>query len=226
MMQGLGIRVRVEHGNALICAGIKAFLSGGSGEFTIVTAQSSGAPADVLIADIDLGLRGLETGSARSVLIIAHDNDEAMIRKALGMGVKGLLLHTCAAEELVAAVRSVSRGETAFSPDVAHRIVHSLASEPLTERELEVLHLMVHGFADKDIAKELVIALVTVKSHMKSILMKLGAARRTEAAAIAQRRGLARLDRPIERAGADHFARSPSPRRLVQSRLSRATSSI
>jgi two-component system NarL family response regulator len=195
MMQALGrIRVRVAHGIPLICAGVRAFLSSAD-EFVVV--ESTGA-TDVLIADMELGLRALENGGAGSVLIVAHDDGEALIRKSLGMGVKGLLLHTCAAEELLAAVRTVSRGGTIFSPGVANRIVHSFASEPLTDRELEVLHLMVHGFPDKDIARHLAIALGTVKSHMKSILMKLGASRRTEAAAIAQRRGIARLDGPIE----------------------------
>lgn len=193
-MQGLErIRVRVTHGVPLICAGVRALLAG-SNEFVI--AESTEA-ADVLIADMESGLRALGSGSGRSVLIVAHDDGEASIRKALGMGVKGLVLPTCAAEELLAAVRTVSRGGTIFSPDVASRIVHSFASEPLTDRELEVLQLMVHGFPDKDIARHLAIALGTVKSHMKSILMKLGASRRTEAAAIAQRRGIARLDSPV-----------------------------
>jgi DNA-binding NarL/FixJ family response regulator len=57
---------------------------------------------------------------------------------------------------------------------------------------------MVQGFSDKDMARKLMIAPGTVKSHVRSILTKLGAARRAEAAAIAQRRGIARLDRPLE----------------------------
>lgn len=195
------IGVRVTHGVPLIRAGIDAFLSRAR-EFDVVAEHAVGAAADVLVTDIDCGLRALESGSARNVLIVTQDDGEAVIRKALELGVRGLLLHTCGVEELTAAVRTVSRGGTAFSPGVANRIVHSFASEPLTERELEVLHLMVHGFSDKDMARKLFIALGTVKSHMKSILTKLGAARRTEAAAIAQRRGIARLDGAVESAGA------------------------
>ncbi len=86
-------------------------------------------------------------------------------------------------------------------PWVANRIVQSFAFEELTERELDVLHLMVQGLTDKDMARQLLIALGTVKSHVRSILTKLGASRRTEAAAIAQRRGLARLSNPFESRG-------------------------
>jgi DNA-binding NarL/FixJ family response regulator len=199
------IRVRVAHGVPLVRAGIGAFLAG-TGEFDVVAAHASN-PTDVLVADLDFGLRALETRSAQHVLIIALDDGEAMIRKALGMGVSGLLLHTCGADELTAAVRTVSSGGTAFSPCVANRIVHSFASEPLTDRELEVLQLMVRGCSDKDMARQLVIALGTVKSHMKSILTKLGAARRTEAAAIAQRRGITRLDSPMHRADTSGIVR-------------------
>ena len=105
-----------------------------------------------------------------------------------------MLLHTCAPEELTAAVRTIALGGTAFAPHVANRIVQSIASDSLTERELEVLQLLVQGSTDKDVARRLRIALGTVKSHVRSILSKLGATRRTEAAAIAQRRGLAHLE--------------------------------
>jgi DNA-binding NarL/FixJ family response regulator len=180
-----------------MASGIRAILSS-SDEFEVIVSQAH-SPADVLITDVDSALRASGNASARrNVLIVAQDDGEAVIRKALGKGVRGFLLHTCGAEELAAAVKTVSRGGTAFPPLVANRIVQSFGSKQLSERELEVLHLMVHGFSDKDMARQLAIALGTVKSHMKSILAKLGAARRTEAAAIAQRRGIARLDSLLE----------------------------
>lgn len=184
------IRIRITHSVPLVRAGIAAVLSG-AGDFEV---DASYGGTDVLIGDIETGLRALATQSARNVLIIAQDDGEAVIRKALEKGVRGFLLHTCGPDELKSAVKTVSRGGTAFAPFVASRIAQSFASEALTERELEVLQLMVHGYSDKDMARKLVIALGTVKSHMKSILTKLGAARRTEAAAIAQRRGLTRIE--------------------------------
>jgi DNA-binding NarL/FixJ family response regulator len=200
------IRVRVVHGVPLTASGISAVLSS-SGEFEVSVSHVNGAGhaaglshsmADVLVADVDAGLRALGSGSLyRHVLIVAQDDGEMAVRKALGNGARGFLLHTCGAEELRAAVKTIIRGGTAYAPEVARRIVESFTSEQLTVRELEVLQLMVHGCSDKDIAKKLLIALGTVKSHMKAILTKLGAARRTEAAAIAQRRGITRLDRPF-----------------------------
>lgn len=201
------IRVRVAHYVPLIELGISAVLAS-SGEFEVVTPPASRAchPADisygatdVLVADADTGLRALSGKDvSRNVLIIAQDDGEDLIRKALVKGVRGFLLHTCEVEELTAAVKTLSRGGTAFTPLVTNRIVQSFAFQPLSDRELEVLQLMVQGSSDKDIARKLVIALGTVKSHVKSILTKLGAARRAEAAAIAQRRGIARLDSPLE----------------------------
>lgn len=196
------IRVRVAHGVPLIGSGIIAILSSSS-EFEVVASRAksrghavggSQGTADVLVADVDAGFRALDSdGVCRNVLMVAQDGGEAVIRKALGKGVRGFLFHTCGVEELMTAVKTVSRGGTAFAPLVTNRIVESFSSELLTERELEVLHLMVHGFSDKDMARKLLIALGTVKSHMKSILTKLGGARRTEAAAIAQRRGIANV---------------------------------
>jgi DNA-binding NarL/FixJ family response regulator len=192
--------VRIEHRVPLIRSGINAILAG-SGEFELVAAPAYGqardashSETDVLIADVDTGLSALESGIACNVLIVAQEDGEVLIRKALAKGVRGFLLHTCAAEELTTAVKTVSLGGTAFAPLVTDRILQSFAFEQLTERELQVLQLIVHGCSNKDIARKLQIAPGTIKSHVKAIFIKLGAARRAEAAAIAQRRGIARLD--------------------------------
>jgi DNA-binding NarL/FixJ family response regulator len=206
------IRVRVAHGVPLIESGIRATLAT-SDEFEVA---SPGAAADVLIADFEAGLRALNGAASRSVLIIAHDDGETMVRNALEHGVRGFLLHDCEVAALTSAIRTVANGGTAFAPSVASRMVQSLAFDALTERELEVLQLMVHGLSDKDMARKLSIAPGTVKSHVRSILTKLRAGRRAEAAAIAQRRGLARLDRSL--ATAFSFKLPPA--------LSRATEQI
>jgi DNA-binding NarL/FixJ family response regulator len=190
------VRVRVAHTVPLVEAGIGALLES-AGEFELVSSHGS---ADVLVADLDTGLRALNAGLCRNVLIVAPDDGETIVRTALEQGVRGFLLQDCEVAELLSAIRAVSRGETVFAPSVANRMVQSLAFDQLTERELEVLQLMVHGLSDKDMARKLFIAPGTVKSHVRSILTKLRAARRAEAAAIAQRRGIARLDRPISTA--------------------------
>lgn len=199
------IKVRISHCVPLIGSGIGAILAT-SGEFEVVAGAAQGA-TDVFITDIETGLRALAHGSVcPNVLIVAQDDGEALIRKALAQGVRGFLLHTCATDELTTAVKALSRGGTAFAPLVTDRIVQSFAFEQLTERELEVLQLMVQGSSNKDIARKLLIAPGTIKSHVKSIFIKLGAARRAEAAAIAQRRGIARLDGPLNTAPAREMA--------------------
>jgi DNA-binding NarL/FixJ family response regulator len=200
----------------LIESGIGAILAS-SGEFELA---SSPAMTDVLIADIDAGLRALESGMCQNVLIIAEDDGETVIRKAVEQGVRGFLLHDCAVEELMSAIRTVGRGGTVFASSVANRMVQSLAFDQLTERELQVLQLMVHGLSDKDMARKLFIAPGTVKSHVRSILTKLRAGRRAEAAAIAQRRGIARLDRP--RAAAVSFNVSPVLSRATEETCARS----
>jgi DNA-binding NarL/FixJ family response regulator len=210
-------RVRVTHGVPLIESGISAVLAS-SGEFELV---SSHTMADVLIADIGAGLRALESGMCRNILILAEDDGETAIRKAVELGVRGFLLHDCEVEELLSAIRTVGRGGTVFASSVANRMVQSLAFEQLSERELEVLQLMVHGLSDKDMARKLFIAPGTVKSHVGSILTKLRAGRRTEAAAIAQRRGIARLDGP--RAAAVSFNVSPVLSRATEETHARST---
>jgi DNA-binding NarL/FixJ family response regulator len=187
------ISVRIAHGVPLIERGISATLAV-SEEFELV---SPGTAADVLIADLDSGLRALNSGACRNVLVVAHDDGETMVRNAIEHGVRGFLLHDCEIEELTGAIRTVARGGTVFARAVANRMVQSLAFDALTERELEVVQLMVHGLSDKDMARKLHIAPGTVKSHVRAILTKLRAGRRAEAAAIAQRRGIARLDRPL-----------------------------
>ena len=187
------IRVRVAHSVPLIEGGIRATLAASS-EFDVV---AHGMAAEVMVADLEEGLRALDSGVCRNVLIIAHDDGETMVRNAVERGVRGFLLHDCEVEELRNAIRTIARGGTVFAPCVASRMVQSLAFDALTERELEVIQLMVHGLSDKDMARKLFIAPGTVKSHVRSILTKLRAGRRAEAAAIAQRRGIARLDRSL-----------------------------
>jgi len=185
------VRVRVAHSIPLVALGI-SFALAKSGDFDL---SLSGAPglSDVLVADVETGLRAMRDGAhSGCVVLIAEDDGEVAIRKSIESGARGLLLQSCAVEELADAVKTVSRGGTAFAGVVASRLAESVAHDPLTPRETEVLQLMVRGLSDKDMARKLAISPGTVKSHMKGILTKLGAARRTEAAAVARRRGLVR----------------------------------
>jgi DNA-binding NarL/FixJ family response regulator len=190
-------RVLVAHEDPLLSAGIAASLVA-SMEFDVVVPESgrrdvSGVrDVDVVIADFARALHEAERHD--KVLVLARDDSGADVRTALRLGVRGFLVQRCSIEELVAAIRAVADGHCAFAPSVAATVVESLGYEELSTREVEVLRFIMVGFCDKGIAREMGIAMGTVKSHVKSILAKLGAARRTEAAAIAQRRGIARMD--------------------------------
>jgi DNA-binding NarL/FixJ family response regulator len=192
--------VLVAHEDQVLSAGIAAVL-GTSVDLHVVVANperqwsedaESLRRVDVVIADLAYGLRAAALG--RKVLVLARDDGESAVRTALQSGIRGFLLQNCSVQELTAAVRTIGSGQSALAPSVAARMAESFGYQELTSREVEVLNLMIAGFCDKQIAKEMGVATGTVKSHMKSILTKLRAARRTEAAAIAQQRGIARLN--------------------------------
>jgi len=192
-------RVLVAHPDALLCAGIAAVLAT-SPDFQVRVGESgSFGEVDVVIADLAAGLRA--AGLGRKVLVLASSDREADVRTALRNGVRGFLLQSCGIEELMSAIRAIGGGGSALAPSAAARVAESFGYEELTTREAEVLHFVIAGFSDKDIARSMDIALGTVKSHMKQILTKLRAARRTEAAAIAQRRGIARADWAVAASG-------------------------
>ena len=124
------------------------------------------------------------------VVILTHSDGEAQICRALEHGARGYLLLGCGPEDLVKCIRSVYEGGVALEPLVARRIAENMKQEPLTAREKGVLRQLMLGLSNKKIADEFNLAEGTVKTHVKSILAKLHARSRTEAIAIAHRRGL------------------------------------
>lgn len=103
---------------------------------------------------------------------------------------RGYLLHDCSTEELSNAVRCVAEGRRYLSCAVADQLLDNLAAAAPTVRELEVLQLIAHGLANKDIGRRLGIGEGTVKTHVKALLRKLGEPSRTAVIAEAFRRGL------------------------------------
>lgn len=155
--------------------------------------------ADVVIADYDTALEivskerlaSAQRGRApTNVLIVTRCETEWQVRHALEEGVRGYLLLDCSQEEVADAVRTLHRGGRYLGAVVAQRMAESLACVMPTGRELEVLRLLARGHVNKVIASKLDIAIGTVKSHVRSILQKMNASTRTEAAALADRRGL------------------------------------
>ncbi|NPC57882.1 response regulator transcription factor [Caenimonas soli] len=203
------IKVLVLHRDALISAGVASAL--GKHPDLVVrepdALQAVDAPAralqhermDVIVADYDTALEIMSKerlepaprgATPPNVLIVTRCETQWQIRHALEQGVRGYLLLGCSRHELAEAVRGLHRGERYLGAVVAQRIAESLACEMPTGRELDVLRLLARGHGNKAIALKLNIAVGTVKSHVKAILQKLDAATRTEAAAVADRRGL------------------------------------
>ena len=131
-------------------------------------------------------------GSARILMLTAFDGDED-IHKALAAGAEGYVLKGSTGEQLVPAVRAVAAGKRWIPAEVAQRLVRREEFEPSTPRELEVLHELAKGLANKQIADVMDISLHTTKEYLKSILTKLHVADRTEAVTVAIQRGLIHL---------------------------------
>lgn len=196
-------------------AGLRAILEGSQGEAIAGESSTEDAPGqaallrpDVVLVDVPAGDRDeLELLSRLisdlpqlGVIVLSADPAEAAAAEALQAGVRGYLLRDASPDEIAEAVRAVGQGLTVLHPAVASALLAASRprppaspDEPLTAREREVLQLMAQGLPSKTIATRLRISEHTVKFHVGSILGKLSAASRTEAVAVAIRRGLIAL---------------------------------
>lgn len=130
---------------------------------------------------------------ARVVVMTTFDGDEDIFR-ALQAGARAYLLKDTPRDEIVETVRIVHAGGKRIPEEIAAKLADRLLAEPLTERERDVLRLIVAGRSNKEIGSELNIAEGTVKVHVNSLLGKLGVQDRTQAVTEALRRGLVHLE--------------------------------
>jgi two-component system NarL family response regulator len=156
---------------------------------------------DVMLIDLRMPVIGgveaitkirQEFPEARLIVVTTYDGDEDIYR-SLQAGAKGYLLKDMFFEELETAIRSVHAGSRRIPAVIAERLAERMSGSALTDRELEVLELIVKGQSNKEIAKSLTISEATVKSHINSLLSKLGVTDRTQAATTALQRGLVHL---------------------------------
>ncbi|MDX6306344.1 MAG: hypothetical protein QOI77_3313 [Blastocatellia bacterium] len=133
-----------------------------------------------------------EFPDARLIVLTTYDGDEDIYR-SLQAGAQGYLLKDMFFEELEEAIRKVHGGSRRIPTQVAERLAERMGSSDLTGRETEVLEQIVAGHSNKTIAARLNISEATVKSHINSILSKLGVSDRTQAATTALQRGLVHL---------------------------------
>jgi DNA-binding NarL/FixJ family response regulator len=130
-----------------------------------------------------------ESPQARFVVLTTYDGDEDIYR-ALKSGAKAYLLKGMTSEELITTIREVAAGKSHIPAAIAERLAERMGTEDLTPREADVLEQIVQGKSNKEIATELDISEATVKTHINSLLSKLGVTDRTQAATAAIRRGL------------------------------------
>ena len=211
-----GIRILVADDHPMLREGLVAVLAT-QPDFEVVGEASDGAEAvrlaetlhpDVILLDLEMpgtdGVAALEdlrdAGSeARAVVFTAYDTDERILG-ALRAGARGYLLKGASRAEIFSAIRTVHAGGSLLQPDVTARLLAHIGrndegarADQLTPRELEVLGLISQGLQNSEIAAQLFVTERTVKFHVSSILAKLGADNRTEAVAVAARRGLIRM---------------------------------
>jgi two-component system NarL family response regulator len=135
----------------------------------------------------------MESPQARFIVLTTYDGDEDIYR-ALKAGAKAYLLKGMTTDELITAIRAVHAGKSHIPQAIAEKLAERMGIEELTPREMDVLEQIVAGKSNKEIADELGVTEATVKTHINSLLGKLGVTDRTQAATAAIRRGIVPLE--------------------------------
>jgi DNA-binding NarL/FixJ family response regulator len=213
-MPEAAIRVLIVDDHEVVRRGLLAFLET-EPDLEVVGVAAGGAEAlaeldrlaaDVVLMDLRMEpLDGIETTRrirARhpdvEVVALTSYGENARVQAALAAGASGYLLKDADADEVAAAVRAAHRGELQLDPALARSLMASLATsapQPLSARELDVVRLLGEGRANKEIAAALALSERTTRTHVSSILAKLGLSSRTQAALWAVREGLVDVGR-------------------------------
>jgi DNA-binding NarL/FixJ family response regulator len=212
------IRILLVDDHSVVRQGLRMFLALDP-ELEVVGEAADGAEAlkaarrlqpDVVLMDLLMPVMDGITaiGALRRELpdieIIALTSvlEDASVIGAVRAGAIGYLLKDTRADELCRAIKAAAQGQVQLSPQAAARLMREVRApespEALTEREIEVLRLLAHGRANKEIASALTIGEKTVKTHVSNILAKLGVQSRTQAALYAVRVGLVSPDQLSE----------------------------
>ncbi len=212
------VRIVLVDDHEMVIEGLKAMLAAFE-DRVIVVGQAVGADQvlgvvtdldpDIVLCDVRMqGTSGLDVCQQlrardpdRKVVMLSVYDDEQYLFQALRVGAAGYLLKSISSEELVRQLAFVHSGETAIDPGMAARAVDAAARiqrdefwpgarQGLTQRESEILALVVNGLSNRAIAAKLIIGDETVKTHLSSMYRKLGVSDRTGAVATALREGI------------------------------------
>lgn len=204
------IRILVADDHYVVRQGLAALLVARNG-MQVVGEAAAGKEAvdlartllpDVILMDMIMpGMDGpeaialikQENPNAR-ILVLTSFSESKQVAAAIQAGALGYLLKDSSPDDLLHAIRSVHRGSLVLTQDLAFKLMQAqpapVTDERLTERETDVLRLLAQGQSNQEIAFNLHISMTTVRSHVSNILMKLDVSNRTQAALVAQERGL------------------------------------
>lgn len=207
-----GVRVLVVDDHLLFAQALQQALLPDEGVASVDLAASVAdavhhlgeTPVDVVLLDYRLpdasGMEGirevLRVAPTTPVVLVTAVEDEGVLLRAIEAGCTGFVLKSADLHEVREAVARAAAGEAAISPAVLRRLLARLrgreqrTGQDLSEREREVLALVVEGLPNAEIAQRLFLSVHTVRNHMQAILAKLGAHSKLEAAAIAVREGI------------------------------------
>jgi NarL family two-component system response regulator LiaR len=200
------IKVMIVDDHPVVRNGLKAMLlamddielagEAGSGRETLALCRKS--LPDVILMDMVMpGMDGLETTRAVldqypkvKIIVLTSFPEQELVQKAMAVGASGYLYKNTAIDALPGAIRAAYAGQSVLAPEATAALIQTSVGPPklghdLSAREREVLTLLVEGLSNDEIAERLVISPFTVKNHIMACIAKLGAANRTQAAALA-----------------------------------------
>lgn len=205
------VRILIVDDHAMVRSGLKNFIlaydwmipvgeaANGAQAVEFCTTQ----PVDVVLMDIvmpemdgtEATQKIVELGKPINVIIITSFHEQEQVEKALKAGATSYLLKNVTAEELAQAIKAAHAGRPILAQEATRALINAtrekqVLGSDLTERELEVLGLLVKGLSNSEIAARLCISNATIKFHLSNIFSKLGAKSRIEAATIALKNNL------------------------------------
>jgi NarL family two-component system response regulator LiaR len=212
------IRVLIADDHTIVRRAIKAFLAEAD-DIEVVGEADNGLEAvrlskqlapDVILMDLLMPkMDGIEATRCVTswqphlgVLVLTSFVHDDKVFPAIKAGAQGYLLKESEPAELIQSIRRVHRGEPALNPSIARKIMKEIQEQPaikdppdpLTARELEVLQLLAKGLSNKEIAAQLVVSEVTIRTHISHLLSKLHLVNRVQAALYALREGISSLE--------------------------------